>query len=153
MLCKSHTIACRAGHACSVQIGSACRRNFSTKLTSSSPEHHKVPLHNLRASRHETRTFDYEPGGQFLITLFWRSASYLLYFEKRTKASDCACGCTQCVRIFLGESAPQNSSTGIWCYFWYFFTTLDCGLCDSGELRTPHPPLAKGYRPYLMRGE
>ena len=29
MLCKSHTIACHAGHACSVQIESACHRNFS----------------------------------------------------------------------------------------------------------------------------
>ena len=58
--------------------------------------------------QHETRTFDYEPGGQFLTTLFWRSASYLLHFEKRNMVSGRACGCTQRARIFLDESAPQE---------------------------------------------
>ena len=58
--------------------------------------------------QHETRTFDYEPGGQFLTTIFWRSASYLLHFEKQSTLSGRACGCAQCVRISLGKSAPQK---------------------------------------------
>ena len=49
-----------------------------------------------------------EPGRQFLTTIFWRSASYLLHFEKRNKASGRACGCMQRARIFLDESAPQE---------------------------------------------
>jgi hypothetical protein len=53
-----------------------------------------------------------EPGEQLLTTIFWKSASYLLHFEKRNKASGRACGCTQRVRISLDESAPPKPFDG-----------------------------------------
>jgi len=143
VLCKSHTIACHAGHACSVQIESACHRNFSQN------SHRRVLgikriLSTNCVFQHETRTFDYEPGGQFLTTLFWRSASYLLHFEKRNMASGRACGCTQRVRISLDESAPQQKpSTGILRVIFgdlLFLPTLDCWAVRERGAAPPCTP-------------